>query len=1227
MNKSSRWIWSIISLAAIACTNPLLYAQQQIYYTGRLFGYYRIEKDVHLDTVDKFLNWRRGVKEGWLLGMGDNFGPEFGASIQLDNNCAQVEPIVGEKLPDPPELYYKQDTRYAKSAACDNVTNFLMKAGYRAIVPGREDFIYSSYWLWKTAENVHLANQDEDQRKLIRNDEMRLDFLAANLRFTSSGDGSNKACPLLFSSDPLGKDAITCTAAGTAPESFDWVSRLDSAKTVLVRNAIESAMIDLGTPSQKLDPEQVRATVVKNELSIMVAAWGANCGLDPKFPTDEIKNIENWENVGAFFEHKANGAISSQPEGPCAKYSDATELIRYWTDLKTSVESALKLPKEPQIRDLLITRADADLAQRQLLRNISQEMEGTGYAIAIDGDYRTLIVGVVGKETMSAVSPENLKVCFDEKALRPCTPSTQSKALNVSVFDPVDAVATTVRAAEVAHGPFSKIIVMAQMPLPEAEILGSRIRGKLSNIAKSKHPGQFVDVILSEGQSDYPTPLVTIQDVHPEQMTPIFSAPTVDFTREDPAMAGYVAKLSYDLSSHAYKNELAFEPRFEPQLSGITTASELRRLLPKNADYVVPCLKPRDPSKPTVDCTYQTVLAMLASLERAKPFADVVLLERRDIYLGKIPDGYGGGEADNLYCPNLTDHHKLSDCLLHVALDRVLWKGDYLQRVAITGSDLQKILDTSAAQAAGENDLKMTDLWQQWLVTYGITQSALTNLTKLSTGSDPSWIPADPECRQADQNKSGKILYCINGRPIASDQIYWVVTSDSLAEDNTIYTQLGALDPSNRHATSTFLTKASVRAFQGFRGNYPQFPSNVEAIAFQNNNLQQQRLYQVDFNKLVLSFSNNHALGPTDQVPAQLQGVADSRAAQPHAQDVDLEATLRLVDDHVFFQSAAMGTLTSFVYERSIKGNLTGSPETISYPQNNATFGAFGQYTLRRDPNTRSRALPRDLLVLTPHQFQTQINNGRLFIGFTAKDASGQPIPGQLAVALPMVNSFNDKVGYRHEWGNRLKTSWNLDGGSYAEGGMEYSAQNNILNSITLANGTTQLECTASATIDIGTCFKNAKSTFPIGPSTTVVGHPDARTLHTPGSYWDVHLSRKLDFGKLSQMKNPFILVSDSQGDAYFGRPQDAVLPTQTKYAVTWNSSLNFPVWGNLNVAPTFNVFYYQPQLSSVHEQIRTFAISLRWYFARDQRTPIGDQLDLSGPASADQTKSSGRSK
>ena len=90
----------------------------RIQYTGRLFGYYRIEwdqtADQYLAPVKKFLEMRDGEGEEevrpLLLGMGDNFAPEMGAALQLKHSVSGCEPSTGSNFP---EDLYKSSIRNA----------------------------------------------------------------------------------------------------------------------------------------------------------------------------------------------------------------------------------------------------------------------------------------------------------------------------------------------------------------------------------------------------------------------------------------------------------------------------------------------------------------------------------------------------------------------------------------------------------------------------------------------------------------------------------------------------------------------------------------------------------------------------------------------------------------------------------------------------------------------------------------------------------------------------------------------------------------------------------------------------------------------------------------------------------------------------------------------------------------------------------------------------------
>ena len=173
---------------------------------------------------------------------------------------------------------------------------------------------------------------------------------------------------------------------------------------------------------------------------------------------------------------------------------------------------------------------------------------------------------------------------------------------------------------------------------------------------------------------------------------------------------------------------------------------------------------------------------LLNDLERAAhPNADVVLLQSRDVEL----DAMGPGYQDYSACANETEHPEL--CQLRVALDRIFWKGDYIEYVAVTGKSLKSMIALSETQMAQQSQLSDTGITQEWLISYGIVQSTLTNLTEINQNNEPLWIPVDPSCQGDSPTQS---TYCIGGTPVSDDAYYWLVTSDQLAEDKAVYDTL-----------------------------------------------------------------------------------------------------------------------------------------------------------------------------------------------------------------------------------------------------------------------------------------------------------------------------------------------------------------------------------------------------------------------------------------------------
>ena len=142
-----------------------------------------------------------------------------------------------------------------------------------------------------------------------------------------------------------------------------------------------------------------------------------------------------------------------------------------------------------------------------------------------------------------------------------------------------------------------------------------------------------------------------------------------------------------------------------------------------------------------------------------------------------------------------------------------------------------------------------------------------------------------------------------------------------------------------------------------------------------------------------------------------------------------------------------------------------------------------------------------------------------------------------------------------------------------------------------------------------------------INGSTMLTAPPSVKSLHTPGYYWQVYLQNRLPQFLGKSPDKQISLVTQTNGDYYFGRPPSAELASQTEYAIPLSLSLVLPSIGNLSFAPNYSAFFYEPQKSGHTLIVNSWSLTARWYFARDARVPIRRQAPLKGPATSDQTK------
>ena len=1229
--------------------------------------------------------------------MGDNFGPEFGASIQLENLNTPDPSQGGCKLPqtvDPgtketrPESLYKDDGRVAPRANCDNVLNFLMHAGFRAVVPGSQDFMYTAQWLRVSALLVSDAVRDPQQAAAIDNHDHATYILGANLRISLKG----QRCPLLFSQNPLGRDAFRCIsdATGFMPEPLDWLSRLDRLSRQTSDQAVNptvQAIQQLAAESaaKAAGRQSVLDELAHDELKILQSAWGTRLG--SLVPEEKDASGKVMRGAQELIELSATGPLDQKtldqiltalnqldlvyvPER-APDPADRADFNTYRASLITILANLSKLadpslPANPG-KDLLqktlgdcakggsigpcfVLTADARVAaENGLLRTIAMEEKNVGYTVAQSADgSNVLIIGITGQSTMKAVSQTNVRLCPGTgtdavSVFGACGNRITSGDGTVVANDPVPITEAIVRGAELLaadqnQSQFDKVVVMAQMPHTEAEVLSQRVSTLLGLDAVEGHP-YHVDVVMSEAESGYGTPHVDLNyaaSAMGNHSSPVVG-PIPSYNSQTGDYPGRVSRLTLASNadqSFSLKNDPDDIFRPDPVKGDNPTTIELLSQLMAQLQNA-PAPQPIVGSDQARKAEFQ----LLNDLEKAAhPNADVVLLQSRDVEL----DAMGPGYTDYSACANETEHPEL--CKLRVALDRIFWKGDYLEYVAVTGKSLKSMLAESEDEMAQQAQLADTGLSQEWLISYGIVQSALTNLTEINQNGEPLWIPFDPSCMGDSPNQS---TYCVGGTPVSDDAYYWLVTSDQLAQDKAVYSTLESLPSKNHERTDVYITASLSHYIRNSLRHPASSPSPntttevatlvpasgtaEKAITNQNEVFQQMPLWQIDFAKVIASFNSRAPVGGNTYAQ-NFQGVSDPRASAPTSQELDLELANRITG--TFFHPGAsakvftpisIGEQTNFAYDRALIGNLAGRPITPSYSLNNLTTGAFLQVRL----NARSKggsvprvwSTPRSLLVITPHQYQVNIDTPYLFFSYSPGQGTGD-----ITVPLPRVSAWTDRAGFREEFGSNKPKSFFLNG-NYFETGIEFSTQNGNLSSITLqttpASGpAVQKTCPVNANYTLQTCFSSSAYGTPaksltINSTTMVVGSPVVKTLYTPGYYWTLHFQNHL-FGKSPATQ--INLVTDTSGDYFFGRPPSAELPTQTEYAIPLSLALVIPAKGNLTFAPTYSGFYYKAQLSTQDLVVNSFSIAARWYFARDARVPLRRQIPLQGPVAADQT-------
>ena len=1284
----------------------------QVTYTGALYGYFRddVPPSPARDRIAALIQRDNAISDtGLLLGMGDNFAPEFGATIQRET----VEQYEGCILPrtihyrhttdeeTPPGYIYKTGVRIATYPFCDNVVDFMLRAGYRAAVPGREDFVYGAQWVRKVG--MDLKDQDLG-RFSAQNHDHRFNILVANARIKMKGaKGAAVACPLLLSDHSDDSQTESCNIQSSAvgdgepqPALLSWLERLDT----LIDDANLRKQLSNLTGCKDVEncaapgpwdnaTANVRKQLLNEETDALLAMVQARPAAKATGPLAcQLRRLEGDEEKGRGCAEKG-----TQETGNALKTLDAELLAELGTGTDAESQDLLTYGRAIETAywnesnrsgAVLLTQDALRAARRANLRTIWGTQQDIGFTVAtVQGQggqsepSRILVIGVVGQDTMKAVSPDNKWLCMTGPAqheqggeedatakeatnegakfmdcVDPQMPNWDHMA-DVVFTNPVPTVVALLRAAPLELKA-DRIVLMAQMTSSEAEEMGARVWSALNLRREAERKTSQIGGESPAGQSPLRGPDLILSEADTAHASQDFTLQMTDAMNPAPVLTPYPAYRTafLDLATGERRPEakvsLAEAPapgqgtiiqnlRDDHVLAGMeapsTTPAEAKdrdttmHLLLKEIEDTKSANKPEitaqecDPTSlnPAYvqsrceEAIMHYILGLMIAQSRTAQ-ADVAMLERNDFNFDFVPAAFSGYEV----CDSLgLDPETAHKCRMQTAFDRVLWNGDDFEEVMVAGSDLSALIAKSQQENDAEEELNAPDTAKLWLVTLGIVAQPQTSVRKQYLSADQFSILEDEGCR----GESAPI-YCVHKQPIQADASYWVATVDHLADDTEVYPMLSALPQNYATPGDRIISKLMVDVVSS---------SSMRVLAdpLKSEQAQQTRpLNHLDIAKWIAGFNWRDTNGGDAQF-AQFQGVADARANTPYSQEIDLETQIRAFRS---WNRNSVGALTDLGYDRLVQGNLIGNFVNPSFPLNSFDAGMFDQFRI----NPRFLPGPSwlwlrnfaegDAYLVSTLQYQRQLSGTYLIVPFTVSSQ------GQLTQPLPAVVGFSGRLGIREVAGNAK--GWSLlDKGSYVETGVQFTPQWNVLREATFLNGTSskateEVVCNASGALTIANCIKKSPWT-PVngGPAnatgavmTVNAASTEAIATANPlewGAYWDLHLARQVNVGVAGQTEG-IKLQLDTRGD-YFS-PSSPPLSTQTLFDLPITISAGLPFLRNLSVAPSYTLFLFKAQNDRDLLIVNGMTLKFLWYFDRDSGVPFWRQFLFKGPASESQT-------
>jgi hypothetical protein len=185
-------------------------------------------------------------------------------------------------------------------------------------------------------------------------------------------------------------------------------------------------------------------------------------------------------------------------------------------------------------------------------------------------------------------------------------------------------------------------------------------------------------------------------------------------------------------------------------------------------------------------------------------------------------------------------------------------------------------------------------------------------------------------------------------------------------------------------------------------------------------------------------------------------------------------------------------------------------------------------------------------IVIRPATFSTDVAQNRQFLKTASKDL-------EYVLLLERQRNWQPSLGVRYEF-NSL---------NFLELGYMHQEATNVLSGLTVNGKFTQL--TSGTT--------PSSVTSKVTPNTGDVAVPTFNTFKQDGAYWLGMFTYRLP---LPHTKIDYQVLTFGNFFAY--GPSATTSSVLTRYAAQFSNSLQISVWGNLSLAPGFNMFFFQDQ-------------------------------------------------